>query len=266
VDEWEPNPDYPAPKEGEPPLHRAAREGDAEAIRRLVAEGADPDEVFDMRLDPGGRNVFATPLMVAAGSGDGATVETVRLLLDLGADPGIEAEDGTAVSYAASGLGWNYRPGGDAERLRLLLDAGGRPPSDPEEANRMLCAAARSGNLDTLRQITRLGLDVKGYWNKERAEAWHRGLNASMESSRRAMMDDMGIEFDVDFTEELDRTMFESSTSAPYSSQIPFFGAAQSGSAGCVRLWSISGPIPKSGTTARGRLSGMPVPPRSSTF
>src|SRR5207244_3993288 len=76
---FEQNPHYLPPKRGEPPLHRAARLGDHERIRRLVNEGRDINLPFDIRLDPKGRSALATPLMVAAGSGDGASLETMRL-------------------------------------------------------------------------------------------------------------------------------------------------------------------------------------------
>jgi hypothetical protein len=81
------NPQYLPPKQDEPALHCAARLGDHERIRQLVNNGHDINLPFDIRLDPGGRSALATPLMVAAGSGYGASVETMRLLLELGADP-----------------------------------------------------------------------------------------------------------------------------------------------------------------------------------
>jgi ankyrin repeat protein len=65
---------------------------------------------------------MATPLMVAAGSGYGATVETLRLLLDLGADPWLNFGAGTAARFAVEGLTWGYEPGGDAERLEAGAD------------------------------------------------------------------------------------------------------------------------------------------------
>jgi len=87
TDDYEPWPGYLPPKAGEPALHRAARLGDHEAISSLMAAGADVNAVFDIQLDPDGPDTPATPLMVAAGSGDGASIETVELLLALGADP-----------------------------------------------------------------------------------------------------------------------------------------------------------------------------------
>lgn len=105
---WEPNKEYLPPKRGEPELHRAARVGDHKSIQNLIRSGADINAVFDIQLDPGARECPATPLMVAAGSGDGANVETVRLLLEAKADPKIRLNCMTAADFAARGLGWNY--------------------------------------------------------------------------------------------------------------------------------------------------------------
>ena len=162
--EWSPpNPKYPPPKAGEPTLHRAARLGDHEAIRAAVAGGTPVDDLFAINLDPGGHPEPATPLMVAAGSGDGATVETVRLLLDLGAsiEPGPSGL--SALFYGCQGLGWNYPPGGDAERVAVLLAEG----SDPNVARAAgkhrgtglsaLARAARTGDPDRVGLLLEAG-------------------------------------------------------------------------------------------------------------
>ncbi len=102
MSDWSPpNEAYPPPKKGEPPLHRAARVGDHDAIRALVAKGHDLEQGFDLSLDPGARSAEATPLMVAAGSGDGATCETVSLLLNLGAD--LQEGGRAVVTWACAG-------------------------------------------------------------------------------------------------------------------------------------------------------------------
>src|SRR5262249_40796611 len=115
------------PKKDELALHCAARLGDHDRIRQLVNEGHDINQPFNMALDPGGRDAMATPLMVAAGSAYGATVETMRLLLDLGADSSLKYKWGSIARFAASGLGWNYLPGGDADRLKFCLELGCDP-------------------------------------------------------------------------------------------------------------------------------------------
>lgn len=104
-----PNKQYLPPKRGEPALHLAARVGDQTEIRALVEQGADLDALFELQLDPGARREPATPLAMAAGSGDGASADTVTLLLELGAS--IEVSDGVSpLPYSCGGLGWNYPP------------------------------------------------------------------------------------------------------------------------------------------------------------
>ncbi|MFI5384945.1 MAG: ankyrin repeat domain-containing protein [Fimbriimonadales bacterium] len=226
-----PNPDYPPPKAGEPPLHRAARLGDEEAITRHAAEGADMNAAFDIGLDPGARPTKATPLMVAAGSGDGASVETLRLLLDLGADPKIVIDNRSAATFAASGLGWNYRPGGDAARLQALLDAGSPIAGDKKTANRMLCNAARAGDVQRLSVLTGLGLDVNGFWDQKEAKASWRSIPDATPRIGSWMF---RLAFKA-ISEKVESEIFESSTSAPFSFEIPIHMAAESGSLDCVR-------------------------------
>jgi uncharacterized protein len=144
--EFRQNPGYLPPKKNEPALHRAARLGDGDSIRRLVAAGADVNLPFDMRLDPGARQALATPLMVAAGSGEGATAATMRLLLELGADPALSFEWGSIARYAAAGLGWNYAPGGDAARLQLCLELGCDPDETDKRGVTLLADAAGTGD------------------------------------------------------------------------------------------------------------------------
>jgi cytohesin len=151
-DDYEPIPDYAPPKAGEPPLHRAARYGDHGAIQSLVAAGTDVNGVFDLQLDPDGPATPATPLMVAAGSGDGAGAETVELLLQLGAAPRQKLMGRSAARFACKGLGFNYRPGGDATRLRRLLELG----CDPNETWRrvtLLADAAWGGRVEEVRVL-----------------------------------------------------------------------------------------------------------------
>lgn len=153
-----PNRRYPPPKPGEPALHRAARLGDQSAIRSLVAGGASIDELFDIGLDPGARAQPASPLMVAAGSGEGATAETLTLLLELGA--AIEPEPGLSpLTYACRGLGWNYPPGGDADRVAVLLAAGADPNAAAMNGSSALACAARSGDPARVRLLLAAGAD-----------------------------------------------------------------------------------------------------------
>jgi uncharacterized protein len=150
---FEQNPDHLPPKQDEPALHRAARLGDHGSIRRLVKEGCELNLAFDIGLDPGAHATFATPLMVAAGSGDGASVETMRVLLELGADPLLNLESGTIARFAAGSLGWNYLPGGDAHRLSLCLDLGCDPNETDGRGVTLLADAAATGDADRVKVL-----------------------------------------------------------------------------------------------------------------
>ncbi len=159
---FEQNPQYLPPKKDEPALHFAARLGDHERIRRLVSEGSNINLSFDMALDPGGRSALATPLMVAAGSGDGASVETMGLLLELGADPSLNFEWGSIARFAAGGLGWNYLPGGDASRLRLCLDLGCDPNETDGRGVTLVADAAATGDVDRVKVLLDAGASPNG--------------------------------------------------------------------------------------------------------
>jgi len=237
-----PNQKYPPPKAGEPPLHRAAREGDHATIRSLAAAGADLNAAFDIGLDLGARPSPATPLMVAAGSGDGATLDTVKLLLELGADPRRTADTESAATYACSGLGWNYRPGGDAARQRHLLEAGSPLPADPEGSNRLLCVTAAAGDVERLRVLLKHALNPKGHWDPVAARETHRRMmehvaqyRASQPDIFASMPEDVRASI-AESMKETEAEMFEQQCSAPSNFEIPLFRAAESGSVECVRL------------------------------
>ena len=80
--------------DGRGPLHRAAHDGDVEAIAELLDGGGD----VDARITEGAAVTLGqTPLMIAAARNH---AEAVRLLLDRGADPSLADEIGrTALDY-----------------------------------------------------------------------------------------------------------------------------------------------------------------------
>lgn len=251
MSDWTPpNAEFPPPKADEPPLHRAARLGDIGAIKRLVQEGHDVNAEYDIGLDPGATEWPATPLMVAAGSGDGATVGTVQSLLDLGADPKVKTAAGSAATFACSGLGWNYRPGGDAARLRLLLRAGSPLPTNEEAINSLMCDAAGAGDAERLEVLLAEGLNPNGYWNAERAKEQQRRTMEHMARYRETQPDVFAAlpqEVRTQLAEtgkRVEQEMFEQQSTAPSHYEIPLFRAAQASDGACLKVLLAAGANP----------------------
>lgn len=120
-------------------LHRAAHEGDADDIRRIVAGGADPDA-----RDPAGR----TPAHVAAfASRDGA----LRALAEAGADlNALENGRYDVVTIAAVA--------DDADLVALALDLGNRPDLITSIYDgTALIAAAHLGHHEVVRRLIAAG-------------------------------------------------------------------------------------------------------------
>ena len=101
-------------------------------VRELASRGADVDALITVEPRNGYRNalnrVGATPLMMAARLAD---APLMRVLLELGADPTIENEDGSTLLMVAAGLGIHSPgedPGTEAEALecvQIALELGG---------------------------------------------------------------------------------------------------------------------------------------------
>jgi ankyrin repeat protein len=175
---------FPQQQPDEPvgtPLHQAVRRGDAAAVERLLAEGADvnaPDKydstplhvaaekgnvkVAEMLLArgasltarDGGRN---TPLDIAAFFGK---VEVVNLLIAKGADVRARnsTEDGTAIEAAAAM--------GHLAVVQVLLAAAGADPNARDDlGGSALIEAAWHGHVEIVRFLLDKGVDVncKGF-------------------------------------------------------------------------------------------------------
>jgi hypothetical protein len=94
-------------------LVTAASKGDGEAVRRLLAAGADTNASMAGRT-PSGEVLQATMLVEAA---DRGRLEAVRELLVSGADPSLAGGDGATLLMCAAGKG-------QLEVLRLLVARG----------------------------------------------------------------------------------------------------------------------------------------------
>jgi ankyrin repeat protein len=140
-------PSIPGPAAAGPiTLRRAARRGDTDAVRRILASGVRPDD---------GRALLS-PLALAARAG---ADDVVELLLGHGADPGWTSHDGwTAATFAdAEGFG---------ELAQRIVTAGAPPGSPRAHGYGSLHRAARRGDVDVLRRHARTGqldpLDAQG--------------------------------------------------------------------------------------------------------
>ncbi|MBL0871502.1 MAG: ankyrin repeat domain-containing protein [Phycisphaerales bacterium] len=229
----------------EPPLHRAARTGDISEIRRLVREGERLDLIFNCESNPKYEERRVTPLMIAAGSSDGANAETLRVLLELGADPAAVIDGKSALTCALIGLDPYERKGGDADRARFLLESGCLLPTEPHEQCDLLCATAVGGDPERVRLLLDRGIDPSGHWDpvKARESALQMRemkdryraklpndpeLNPEFSPEDRAWMKESRLQYEAEDLEQ--------SCSAPYDSDLPLFRAAESGSSQCVRL------------------------------
>jgi uncharacterized protein len=154
---------------GRPDLTRNVVDGSVDAVRNLLAHGANPNarlrtrilkrvyNAGDPRLGEG-----ATPFMRAA---RGADVSVMRLLLDAGADPALVQANGNSPLLLAVGADVRYREANDggvdarAEAVNLCLDHG----ADVNAANAAgdtaahLAATTRSGSPEILRLLSKRG-------------------------------------------------------------------------------------------------------------
>lgn len=169
--------EYEDPVDPDMGLLGAAWSGDRARVERLLAEGADPNQVFGRRSSPrtalnaalhsqhfdiarrlveAGARVDrvvrgdAPPLTAAARAG---SVEMVRLLLDRGAptDQPVEG-DGTALISASAR--------GDIKMVELLLARGADPDLYVDGDESPVFKAAAYGHLDVLRRLVAAGADV----------------------------------------------------------------------------------------------------------
>jgi ankyrin repeat protein len=166
--------DVPARRRPDPAAVRlmdALRDGDRQRFKEVLAASSQAAD----RPGIGG----STPLMYAAMYGDG---ETLRLLLDSGADPDVANDAGaTALMWAVSDevkvallLEYGADPGasastgqtaltiaaarfGSSRIVKLLLDYG----ANPSVGGRTLVQAANAGDPDVFRMLVERGADMR---------------------------------------------------------------------------------------------------------
>ena len=153
-------------------MRAAAGLGDADAVAFLVAHGmdvrADDDAALEWASSQGHLEVVDLLLRLGANAGahssrplrdacKGGHADVVRLLLRHGAD--FRAVDDDALCQACAG--------GHADIVNLLIGMGAtldsiEVPTDQKQ-ERILTAAAGSGNVDVVRAILDLGADANAY-------------------------------------------------------------------------------------------------------
>jgi len=117
-------------------LHLAAFFGQDDAVRLLLARGADPDA-------PGTGWMTGTPLNSAASAGHAATVD---LLLEAGADPDAVQRGGWTPLHSAA-------HNGDALTVELLLAHGADPSATDDDGRSVADMARENGDPATIRAI-----------------------------------------------------------------------------------------------------------------
>lgn len=227
----------PAPRLGagnEPPLHRAARLGDHDAIRRLVAAGADVNEVCSFRPDGYERALRLTPLIAAIRSSDGATGATIRLLMELGADPTVRAGHSNAVDWLRDGIVVDSDRYG--ERLQALVDADIPATRKAWVMAQLVLAAATIGDAARLQALLDRGASPDPRWTPQRGRRRAAAFRAREARWRRAHRSPEDDEARLERMEQADREYEAIDLSAPRSDDIPIFQAVESGHPDCARV------------------------------
>lgn len=131
---------------GYTPLTAAVENNRIETVRLLIDAGADVNMKYTDSRYP---ENDSTPLIFALNAGNN---EMIRLLLEAGAG---HDEDGSCTEDAlicAVALG--------AETLRAMLDAGADPDKPADDGSTALMFAARTSSVDILRILIEAGADV----------------------------------------------------------------------------------------------------------
>ncbi len=137
-------------------LYKASEAGNTTIVNQLLGSGFDPNAPLKRTSDVKDPNAPQaglgwTPLMIATAEGH---TETVRVLLDAGAEPNAQNNLGrTPLMYAS-----NY---GFTPIAKLLLAKGANPNVAPNDDNRWtaLMVAARKGYTETVRVLLAHGAD-----------------------------------------------------------------------------------------------------------
>ncbi len=144
-----------------------------EIIKELIEHGADVNA--RMRSSTETRTIFthqwlyeegATPFLRAAQSSD---LVLMKLLLEHGADPKIDTEDGTTPLMVASGIGWvegvTYEWSREAndDTVKMLLDLGNEVNAQNSAGRTALMGAAHKGRNEIVQMLVDHGADLNAH-------------------------------------------------------------------------------------------------------
>jgi ankyrin repeat protein len=163
--------------DGNPPPTGSGNLTSLEFVRRLVEHGAD----INVRLKKGGpefgrfTTTGATPLFLAARASD---VPLMRLLLELGADPGVGNTENSTPLLAAAGVG-PLQDGEEAagtedeamEAVRLLLELGADVNAVDENGETAMHGAAYQSRAELVELLVDRGADIN-VWNRKNNSGW----------------------------------------------------------------------------------------------
>ena len=144
---------------------RSAQDGSAsDAVRRLLDAAAEVDASGIVNAANAAQADGTTATHWAARHDD---LETVRLLIDAGADVGAVNRYGVTPLHLAA-------TNGSASVVAALLDAGADPNTASPGGDTILMVASRTGRVDVLRRLIRAGADVdrRENWRNQTALMW----------------------------------------------------------------------------------------------
>ena len=174
---WIRKPDIGESADGDPAPEGSGRRNSLQFVRELVARGAD----VNARLKRGRRSgnghvstIGATPFFLAA---DRADLAYMKLLVELGADPLIQNQDGTTPLMVAAGIG-SYAPeeeaGSESECLaavKYLVSLGADVNTVDANGETAMHGAAYKNIASMAAYLNEVGADIR-IWNTKNKLGW----------------------------------------------------------------------------------------------